>query len=129
MLREYEECRVKCTLVTVNLVSRHLVINRRWRGIDRYLLTANDSTVSRVDTLCIIDGSFISSLVEQRERKKERERERKREREISGGVLSSRFALVCGPVLGLLMNRAFSLSLSLSHFRLTIRREAWRKDR
>jgi len=108
MLREYEECRVKCTLVTVNLVSRRLVINRRWRGIDRYLLTANDSTVSRVDTLCIIDGSFISSLAEQRER------ERKREREISGGVLSSRFALVCGPVLGLLMNRAFSLSLSLS---------------
>lgn len=50
MLHEYEECRVKRTLVTVNLVSRRLVINRRWRGIDRYLLTVDDSTVSRVDT-------------------------------------------------------------------------------
>jgi len=76
MLREYEECRVKCTLVTVNLVSRRLVINRRWRGIDRYLLTANDSTVSRVDTLCIMDLS--SPLSRNREEEREREREKSR---------------------------------------------------
>ena len=76
MLREYEECRVKRTLVTVNLVSRRLVINRRWRRIDRYLLTVDDSTVSRVDTLCIIDGSFIFSSPRARARERERERER-----------------------------------------------------
>jgi len=116
MLREYEECRVKRTLVTVNLVSRRLVINRCWRGIDRYLLTVDDSTFSRVDTLCIIDGSFIfSSLLA--ERSVPREKEREKEREISLGhdrALSSGLALVCGPVLGLLMNRNLSLSLSLS---------------
>jgi hypothetical protein len=112
MLRDYEECRVKRTLVTVNLVSRRLVINRRWCGIDRYLLTVDDSTVSRVDILCIIDGSFISGspLATQRS-----------ERSLGhGGAFSG--ALVCGPVLGLLMNDS-----ELS--RLAIRREAWRKDR
>jgi len=113
MLRDYEECRVKRILVAVNLVSRRLVINRRWCGIDRYLLTVDDSTVSHVDILCIIDGSFISSspLATQRS-----------DRSLGYGGAFSGAALVCGPVLGLLMNDS-----ELS--RLAIRREAWRKDR
>lgn len=47
MQRAIVERRIKRTLVTVNLVSRRLVINRCWRKIDRYLLTVDDSTFSR----------------------------------------------------------------------------------
>jgi len=129
MLREYEECRVKRTLVTVNLVSRRLVINRCWRGIDRYLLTVDDSTFSRVDTLCIIDGSFIfSSLLAERSVPREKERERKRD--LSWARQSTLFR-TCSRVWASfrLINEPKSLSLSLSLFRLAIRREAWRKDR
>jgi len=114
MLREYEECRVKCTLVTVNLVSRRLVINRRWRGIDRYLLTANDSTVSRVDILYIIDGSFISSLAEQRERERERNLGRSTLFKIRSRVWAS-FRLINEPsFLSLALSLFLSLSLSSS---------------
>lgn len=100
-MREYEECRIKRTLVMVNLVSRRLIINRCWRGFDRYLLTADESTVSRVDILCIIDGSFFVSP--SRDGPK---RERKREKESLWRARRGTFqtVLLCGPVLVLLMN-------------------------
>lgn len=56
MRRAIVERRIKRTLVTVNLVSRRLVINRCWRKIDRYLLTADDSTFSRGRAVEFLDG-------------------------------------------------------------------------
>lgn len=113
MLHEYGECRVKRTLVTVNLVSRRLVINRRWRGIDRYLLTVDDSTVSRVDTYYVSSMDLSSPA-----------------REISlGGALTSGCSRVWASF-RLINERLWSSpspSLFLPH--LAIRREAWRGDR
>lgn len=105
------ERRIKRTLVTVNLVSRRLVINRWWRKIDRYLLTADDSTFSPPppppvpftppSPLSILD-SFSPP------------------RRLALELDVARVSLVCGPVLGLLMNQRRPA--------LPIRHRAWWED-
>lgn len=104
------ERRIKRTLVTVNLVSRRLVINRWWRKIDRYLLTADDSTFSppppppssppRIFPLSILDSFVRHGLALELD--------------------VARLSLVCGPVLGLLMNQRRPA--------LPIRHRAWWED-
>lgn len=113
------ERRIERTLVTVNLVSRRLVVNRCWRKIDRYLLTVDDSTVSLavdrprtfISTLLPFPFSFqpFYPIVSTTEWNLV---------EVDVARLCS--VLVCGPVLGLLMNTAGP--------GLAIRHRAWWKD-
>lgn len=107
------ERRIKRTLVTVNLVSRRLVINRWWRKIDRYLLTADDSTFSPpppppppVFLSLLLPLSILDNFSPPRR--------------LALELDVARVSLVCGPVLGLLMNQRRPA--------LPIRHRAWWED-